>query len=298
MTLTVVILTFNEERHISRAIDSICEVAQHVVVVDSGSSDQTVSIAKSLGADVITNNWVNHATQFNWALGQLPDHTEWVLRLDADEITTPELANEIAVFLEQVQEGINGAIVSRRMTFLGRKIRHGGVFPIRILRLFRHGKGRCEDRWMDEHIIVEGATAELKGEIIDDNLNSLSWWTEKHNGYASREVVDILNLEYDFMPVESVADIRSGQHAGMKRWIKENIYSRLPGGFRAFAYFFYRYFLRLGFLDGKEGLAFHFLQGFWYRFLVDAKLFEVRKYMREEKVDAVKAIKKVLSIEV
>jgi hypothetical protein len=151
---------------------------------------------------------------------------------------------------------------------------------------------------MDEHIIVDGETAEFSGEIIDDNLNSLSWWTEKHNAYASREVVDILNLEYGFIPYETVANLKGGQQAGVKRWIKENVYARLPGGFRAFAYFFYRYFVRLGFLDGKEGTAFHVLQGFWYRYLVDMKLHEVKSLMKNSNVDVVTAINDVLGINV
>ena len=151
---------------------------------------------------------------------------------------------------------------------------------------------------MDEHIKVEGKTENFEGEIIDDNLNPLTWWTEKHNGYASREVVDLLNLEFGFMPHETVADLRGGQQAGIKRWLKENIYARLPGGIRAFAYFFYRYVIRLGFLDGKEGAAFHVLQGFWYRYLVDMKLHEVKKYLAQNDVDAVTAINDVLGIKI
>lgn len=188
-------------------------------------------------------------------------------------------------------------VVGRRMAFMGRVIRHGGLFPIRVLRLFRHGKGRCEDRWMDEHIKVAGQVADLSGEILDDNLNSLTWWTEKHNAYASREVVDLLNLEFGFLPRDAPADLGPGQ-AGRKRWLKERVYARLPGGLRALAYFLYRYILRGGFLDGREGLAFHVLQGFWYRFLVDAKLAEVRGVMRRDGRDAPAAIREALGMDV
>jgi len=151
---------------------------------------------------------------------------------------------------------------------------------------------------MDEHIIVEGATTEFAGEIIDDNRNSLTWWTEKHNAYASREVVDLLNLEYGFMVHETVAELRRGSQAGVKRWLKEKVYARLPGGVRAFTYFVYRYVVRLGFLDGKEGTAFHVLQGFWYRYLVDMKMHEVKTYMRRNDMDVVNAIWVVLGIDV
>ena len=296
MTLTVVILTYNEELHIARAIESIRALADHILVVDSGSTDATIAIARELGGTVLENPWVNHATQLNWAIDHVPEGTDWIMRLDADEVVLPDLAREIAQRLPTMAKEIDGIYVSRRMTFLRRPIRWGGVFPVRVLRLFRAGAGRCEMRWMDEHILVRGATADFDGELIDDNYNSLTWWTEKHNAYASREVVDILNREYGFMPYETIADLRGARQAGVKRWLKENVYAQLPGGLRAAGYFFYRYALRLGFLDGTAGTAFHVLQGFWYRYLVDMKLHEVKMAMRNEKLDVVSAIHKVLGI--
>lgn len=298
MTLTVVILTKNEERHIARAIASTAPIADRVLVVDSGSSDQTVKLAKESGAEVLVHSFINQAQQFNWALEQLSTDTEWVFRLDADEVVSDGLATEITTTLRSFSQDVTGVYISRRMNFLGRPIRWGGVFPVRVLRLFRHGRGRCENRWMDEHILVDGETAEFQCEIVDDNLNSLAWWTEKHNAYASREVVDLLNLEYSFMMHETVANIGSGQQAGVKRWIKEQVYARLPGGVRALMYFLYRYVIRLGFLDGKEGTAFHVLQGFWYRYLVDMKLHEVKAYMQRTSVDVTIAIRDVLGIHV
>ncbi len=295
--LTVVILTRDEERHIARAIASVRAIAGHVLVADSGSTDRTVAIAQGLGAEVRSNPWRNHATQFNWALDQLPPNSGWVLRLDADEIVSADLARQIAETLPGLAPDVDGVTVGRRMAFLGRPIRHGGLFPIRVLRLFRQGRGRCEDRWMDEHIKVAGRVAHLAGELLDDNLNSLTWWTAKHNSYASREVVDILNLDHGFMAHDTVAALGGGQ-AGTKRWLKEKVYARLPGGLRALAYFLYRYILRGGFLDGREGLAFHVLQGFWYRFLVDAKLAEVRAHMRKTGTPAPEAIRVVLGIDV
>jgi glycosyltransferase involved in cell wall biosynthesis len=295
--IAVVILTFNEERHLARAMASVEAFADQIYVIDSGSSDSTVEIARSLGAHVLVNPFVTQAQQFNWALDQLPRETQWVLRLDADEIVTPPLAEEISAQVPDFSPDIDGVFVSRCMTFMGRPIRYGGVFPIRILRLFRYGRGRCENRWMDEHILVDGGTAELRGEILDDNRHSLSWWTNKHNNYASREVVELLNLEHRFMSSDATKILGGGQ-VGRKRWLKERVYARLPGGLRAFVYFLYRYVARGGFLDGYEGTAFHFLQGFWYRYLVDAKLHEVRCHMRTRDVDAVTAIKEMLGINV
>ncbi len=298
MSLTVVMLTFNEEVHVARAIGSVSRIADRVLVVDSRSTDRTVEIAAGLGASVAHHDWVNYATQFNWALDQLPPDTDWVLRLDADEIVSEALADEIASRLPGLADDVAGVFVSRRMAFLRRPIRHGGVFPVRVLRLFRAGRGRCENRWMDEHILVTGGIQDFRGEILDDNLNTLTWWTAKHNSYASREAVDLLNLEHRFMPMDTISDLWSGRQAGTKRWIKERIYARLPIGLRAFAFFSYRYFIRLGFLDGTEGTAFHVLQCFWFRFLVDLKVAEVRRYMDRENADIETAIERVLGIRV
>jgi glycosyltransferase involved in cell wall biosynthesis len=296
VNLVAIILTLNEAQHLSRCITSLKDIATDIVVVDCFSTDATLDIARAYGAKVIQREWVNYATQFNWALTQLDPTTDWVLRIDADEFLTPELSAEIQARLPTLGHKIDGVYCSRCMTFQGRMIRHGGLFPVRVLRLFRYGRGKCENRWMDEHIKVAGPTVDFQGELIDDNLNSLTWWTAKHNNYASREAVDLLNLEYGFMPYDSVACLRAGSQAGMKRWIKEMVYARLPGGLRAFAYFFYRYVIRLGFLDGQIGTRFHFLQGFWYRYLVDAKVAEVKRYMKTSGADVVTAIERVLGV--
>lgn len=298
LKVIAIILTLNEERHLRRCIESVKGVVDEVLVMDCYSSDSTLDIANELGARVIQRAWVNHANQFNFALTQLEQDVDWVLRIDADEYLTPVLATEIRENLASLPKNVEGVYLPRRMAFLGKLITHGGVFPVRILRLFRNGAGECENRWMDEHIKVTGPTVNFKNELIDDNLNSLTWWVDKHNKYASREVVDMLNLEYGFMPHDTVASLSDGSQTSFKRWVKENVYSRLPSGFRAFAYFCYRYFLRLGFLDGKEGTAFHVLQGFWYRYLVDAKLAEVKRYMKANGCTAPAAIKDVLQIEV
>ena len=281
----------------ARAIRSVQRVADRILVVDSGSTDNTVAIAREYGAEVLVHPFVTQAKQFNWALDQLPEDTDWIFRLDADEIVSPQLARSLEHTLPRLPSTVAGASVSRRMAFLRRPIRWGGVFPVQITRVLSYGRGRSEDRWMDEHILLDGQEVCLDGELLDDNLNPLDWWIDKHNAYASREVVDILNQEHGFMPRETVANLRGGEQVGIKRWIKENVYWRLPGGFRAFAYFSYRYFIRLGFLDGKEGIAFHVLQGFWYRYLVDIKLNEVKTHLKNRDIDVETAIRDVLGID-
>jgi len=296
--ITFVILTRDEAIHIERAIASAAPVSRHVLVVDSGSTDGTIELARNAGAEVLQNRWINYATQFNWALENLPSDTEWVFRLDADEFLTDRLCGEIAEKLAEVAQTAAGINISRYMNFCRGKVRFGGLFPVRVTRLFRPGKGRCENRWMDEHIVIDGPTIDFSGEIVDDNLKPLSWWIDKHNAYASREVVDLLNREFGFMESDPGTSLQEGSQARKKRWIKDHLYSRMPGGLRALAYFLYRFVIRLGFLDTREGRMFHVLQGFWYRYLVDAKMHEVKAYMDEHQTDVVSAIGAVLKIDV
>lgn len=270
--LTAIILTLDEAQHIARAIRSVRAVATRVVVVDSGSTDDTVKIATAHGAEVLVNPWINYATQFNWALDNAGIDTAWTLRLDADEVVEPGLAVALRAFLAAPGNAV-GATVDRRIDFLGRAMRWGGVYPVRQLRVWRSGRGRCESRWMDEHVAVDGAVVHVRGgDLADVNLNNLGWWTAKHNGYATREAIDEL--------LRAPADTGVAGQARIKRWIKHNVYHRLPLGSRALAYFIYRYVVRLGFLDGWPGLIFHALQGGWYRFLVDAKIAEIRSLMK------------------
>ena len=298
MKLVAIILTLNEEQHLPRCLVSLDDVVDGILVADSFSTDDTLSIAETHGARVVQHPFLNQSSQFNWALTQLDEDTDWVLRIDADEYLTPELAEEIKEKLTNIDPDIDGIYCGRCMKFQGKMIRFGGLFPIRVLRLFRYGRGECENRWMDEHIKVSGTTANFMSNIIDDNLNSLTWWTAKHNNYASREAVDLLNLKYSFMPQDSVASLKTGNQVGVKRWLKESVYVRMPRGLRAFAYFFYRYFLRLGFLDGSMGTVFHVLQGFWYRYLVDAKVAEVERHMNQHNCDSKTAIVQVLGIKI
>ncbi len=166
---------------------------------------------------------------------------------------------------------------------MGRWIKHGTRYPLVLLRIWRTGKGHIEQRWMDEHIIVEeGKTTTFDHDFNDHNLHNISWWTEKHNKYATREAIDVLNRQYRLFNSAEAKVIPHGlSQAGFKRIIKERIYNALPVFSGPLLYFLYRYFIRLGFLDGKEGAAYHFLQGFWYRFLVQAKVMELDRELKK-----------------
>lgn len=289
--IQIIVLTFNEQVHLERCLASMEPLQASVLVIDSFSQDDTEAIAKRLGAKFVTNKFVNQAQQFNFALSLLDTDVQWVLRVDADEYLTDELVRSIQGAIHG-SNNYSGYSVKRRMTFGGKIMRHGGVFPVEVVRLFRRGRGVCEERWMDEHIVVDGPVGQLDGELIDDNLKSLTWWIEKHNLYSNREAVEVLKLKYG----SRVFEKSIGGSAGLKRFIKERVYSKLPVVPKVLAYFLYRYVIRLGFLDGKEGFAFHFLQGFWYRYLVEAKVQEVERCMRRTNVDLNEAIEELLEI--
>lgn len=297
MKLTVLVLTFNEELHLARCLQNILPLTSDIVVVDCFSQDQTIAIAKQYGARVLERAWENnHSTQVNWALTQLPADTEWVMRIDADEYLTSDLITQIKEVLPTLASDVEGVTCIRKMVFQGKLIEHGGVGANRVMRIFRYGKGQSEARWMDEHIKIGGRSVNLSGVLIDDNLRPLSWWIEKHNNYSSREAVDLLNLKYRFSGTNSVVSLKSSTSIGTKRWIKENIYAKLPGGLRAWTYYVWRYIFMMGFLDGAKGAQFHFLQALWYRSLVDAKVAEVERYIAEKRVSPAEAIQEVLGI--
>ncbi|EOU1826575.1 glycosyltransferase family 2 protein [Clostridium perfringens] len=286
--LTVVILTKNEENNLRKCIESFKGIVKRFVIVDSYSTDNTKKLCKELNKDVnldfYENKFIDHATQFNWGLKNTNITTKWTMRIDADEELTDELVYEINSKLDLVDENINGIILKRRVYFMGRWIKHGGKYPELLLRIFRTGYGKCEQKLMDEHIVIsEGKLEVFKNDIIDNNNKSLEWWTHKHNWYSNREVLDYQNKVKSNYSDNLINDeINKGQ-ASRKRFIKNNGYYKLPLFFRAHIYFIYRYYIRLGFLDGTEGKIYHFLQAYWYRFLVDAKIYECEKFSIEIK---------------
>jgi len=276
MSLAVVILTYNEERHISRAIASIAAIASEIFVVDSFSTDRTVALATAQGATVLQNKFINYARQFQWALDNAPITASWIMRLDADEVIEPDLAARIRTELPHLSPGIVGVSLKRKHIFLGRWIRHGGRYPLVLLRIWRRGHGRIENRWMDEHMIVWGGrTVTLDGGFCDHNLNDLTFFTDKHNRYATREAVDVINQRRTLFSRDVDLTEKGSRQAAIKRWIKERLYNRIPYQISVPAYFLFRMIFQFGFLDGKQGLVYHGLQGLWYRFLVGAKVDEL-----------------------
>jgi glycosyltransferase involved in cell wall biosynthesis len=274
--LSAIILTYNEEANIAECLESLRGLANEVFVVDSYSTDKTLEIARKYSEKIYQHPFVDYGKQRNWAQKNLPILNEWVLHLDADERVSPELAGEIRDVLKNGSNEVNGFLIRKKTIFLGRWIKHGGHYPVYHLRLFRRDKGRCEDRRYDQHFLCEGMVSRLKSDLIEQNQVDLTDWTNRHNRWASAEAEEFMACE----KVGQVEEVFLGNPIQRRRWLKNKVFNQSPLFIRSFLYFLYRYFLRLGFLDGKEGLIFHLLQGFWFRFLVDAKIYAYRKTVR------------------
>lgn len=287
LDITTIILTYNEELHIRRCLENVCPFSKKVYVIDSPSTDKTVGICKEFAnVEVVEHKYPgNQAEQFNWALDNCMIDTEWILRIDADEYLLPELVNEIEDKLPHLPKEITGIELKRRHIFMGKWVKHG-IYPVIMMRMCRTGCGRYADRLMDEHMVLsQGKSIILDNDFCDHSLINISDYCRKHIDYAQREAAVVLDEMYalttDSM-VKGLSDLREDESLGKQaegKHKKKNKYNSLPLFWRSFAYFILRYILKGGFLDGKEGFIFAFIQGWWYRMMVDAKVYEVRKWM-------------------
>ena len=267
--ITAIILTKDEELNIERCIRSVAPIADRIVVVDSGSRDGTVTIARSLGAEIYTHPFEHYAAQFNWALDNVDVRTTWVYRIDADECVPEALQQEI---LQQCalhrDDDVNGFLMKHRLHFLGRDLLHGGAYPFRKITVFKPAFGRFEHRAMGDHVVLSaGRCGEFENDCIHYDFKSLSAFVDKHNSYAAREV-------RDYYDRRAAAQQTLYAQAERTKRLRDGLYYRLPPFFRARLYYWYRYYIRLGFLDGTPGRIYAFLQAYFYRYLVDAKLYE------------------------
>ncbi len=285
LELSVIVLTYNEERNLPDCLKSVKGWTKEIFVVDSGSDDRTLEIAKKFGAAVFRHRFETHAKQWDWALASLPISTQWILAIDADQLVSPQLASEIKNLLvcaSQLQQ-VHGAFIRRRQVFRNRWIRHGGYYPKYLLKLFRRDKVRIDyNDLVDHHFYVDGPLVKLKHDLIESNRkeDDISFWVEKHNRYAALFAQE----EYDWRNHSNFGLLKHrlfGNPDERTLWLK-SVWYRLPLYVRPALYFFYRYFLRLGFLDGKQGFIFHFLHSFWFRLLVDINLDELRKQLNLE----------------
>ena len=266
---TAIILTRNEEIHIERCIRSLRGVVSEILVVNSFSSDATVRIASGLGAIVRQREFKSHSDQLSWAISQVPNSTEWIMKVDADEALDATLGTELLETIPSLPPQVCGLEFLLRDHFCGQPIRFGGRGRMYLMRMWRRDAALVENRWMDEHIVLtRGETRRSKGGLLHHNEKSISEWTAKHIGYASREAIDVLSRRYGFLA-------GGDSNAGAPQDFKQRLYYGVGGSVAPLLFFVYRYVIRLGFLDGPRGYLFHFLQGYWYRTLVAAKLLEL-----------------------
>lgn len=269
---TAIILTKNEEKNIVDCLKSMQGFAKRCVVVDCGSTDATVSLAREQGADVYTHEFEYYARQFNWGIDNCDVDTEWIIRLDADERFTPELCAELEELISTAAPDMNGITIEADFFFLGRCMKHGPRNKRKMM-LFKRAYGRIEDRRRDAHsVISEGVSASAKHRFLHYDFKNLDNYIKRYNWYATREMQDYV----DFTRGAST-EINTDKAIAAHRKKKFGIYYKLPRYFRAWAWFIYNYVFRLGFLDGREGLVFCYLECYWYRLLVDAKIFEYEK---------------------
>ena len=274
MDIAVVILTKDEKLHIGRCLERIAALLpRQVFVVDCFSTDGTQRIVEEQNdkigqthfiISVVEHEWPgNQAAQFQWALDNLPIETKWILRLDADEYLTDELIAEIKDKLPRLEDDVDGVVLKRRhvVGWLGNRWIKRGMYPTKILRLFRKGHGRSDMKIMDEHIVVQRRVVEFENDFVDHSLISFEEWKEKHRNYAKREAQSYL----------------SGERSTGEKAAKKDAYYKLPRYLRAVAYFCIRYFLKLGFLDGVAGFRWHFWQGLWYRWIVDREIGRMKR---------------------
>ncbi len=281
LPVSVIVPVRNEARNLPRCLESLAQFGE-VYVIDSQSTDDTVAIAQSRGAKVVQFHYAGGwPKKRQWAIDTLPFAYDWILLLDADELLTPELVEEIR---RAVQDpGVYGYSIRLQLYFLGRVLRHCDA-SFWKLSLFRRGRGRFECRLKDqdasmadieihEHAVVDGPTAELRNALVHHNVDSLSRYILKHNEYSNWEARVLLRAEGDseYDSQEMSADL-FGTQAQRRRWLKRNLY-RLPGS--PVLLFLYRYVFRLGFLDGVPGMiycAFQAVQMFHSK----AKIYELR----------------------
>lgn len=269
--LTVVILTYNESIHITRAIQNVSGWADHIIVLDSYSQDDTVKVAQALSAEVIFRKFDNYKNQRQYAIDYCKNLTDWMFFLDADEYLLDELKHEIQIKLS-IPSDVTGYYICRRAIFMNKWIKYGGYYPTYLLRLFRP-KTASLDEEINEHVTVQGRIEKLQHDFVDHSLKNIEFWITKHNHYTNLEAQDLWIAKTE---KQKSKGLRLRIQVERKKWIRENIWNHLPLLLKPFLYFTYRYFIRFGFLDGKEGLIYHSLQGGWRYFMVDVKYLEMR----------------------
>ena len=271
-SLCIIILTFNEEINIRKCLESIKNFADEIIIIDSFSNDKTKSICENYKVKFVQNKFINQAKQFNWALSNVEIKSKWIMRLDADEEVTENLAREIKININSESKN-NGFYICRKLIWCGKWIKYGGIYPLWLARIFKKGTAVYEER-TEEHLLIDGKTGKIKGDLLENNLkNKIEYFTIKHLETAKGEVREIFDKSFD----KNITSDKTLNKIRIRRFFKINFFNKTPLFLRSLFYFIYRYIFRLGFLDGKEGFTFHFFQAFWYRMFIDMLVDEKKK---------------------
>ena len=274
----------NEERNIAACLDSVIGWAADIVVVDSGSVDRTIALCRERGVETLAHPYVDHRSQMSWAMASVPWKHDWLLLLDADHIVTVELKREIEQMLQQDNGSVHGFYNPHRQYFRNRLVRG---LKTEYLQLVRRTHARMDDsELVDFRIIVDGPTGTLSGAIIESNQNELDidFWIDKHQKFARRTAIEeILRAEKVLAWSNSLRPRLLG-NPDERMILLKTVWYRMPLYVRPVLFFFYRYLLRLGFLDGWNGLVFHGFQAFWFRLLVDVNIAEYRRQLAQNEV--------------
>jgi glycosyltransferase involved in cell wall biosynthesis len=246
--IDIMIPTFNEADHIAETVANARELGD-VYVLDSISTDGTQQLARDAGATVVERAFTNYSDQKNWGLDHLPFTGDWIFILDADERLMPALRAEIKTKLARVSR-IRGYYVNRVVIFMGKPIRHGGLYPSWNLRLFRRGMARYEERRVHEHMVCNGPTDYLHAEMLHLRRESLSRYLEKHIRYAELESEEWVKWRKGESTMGSSTSLFKDVLA-LRQWVRRNVWPRLPG--RPLWRFMYMFFFRFGFMDGLPG---------------------------------------------
>jgi glycosyltransferase involved in cell wall biosynthesis len=280
--VSAVVLTYNEEVNIEACLRSVAGWSQEIFVLDSGSTDHTLDICHKYTHLVNFHPYVDHVSQWDWVLKNLPLTSEWIMPLDADHVITEKLKQQIIEVMSNPDPLVDGYYSRHQYYFWGATMRG---FKEYSLRLFRRCKTRIDhSELVDFRFVVDGKTKLLSGATLEINKKetSIDFWVDKHQKFSSR------------MAVEEVLRISGGLDWSMRPrllgnpdermiWLK-NVWYRFPLYMRPFIFFFYRYILRLGFLDGTTGFIYHFLHAFWFRLMVDIKINELRQRLARGEV--------------
>jgi glycosyltransferase involved in cell wall biosynthesis len=268
--VSVIILTLNEEANIEHCLRSIYGWSDNIHVVDSFSEDGTVRLAMKYTRNIHKVKEAHWADLRNWAMRTLQLKYDWVLFLDADERLTEELKREISEVLKASPEE-NGFYIKRRFIFMGRWLKHGGLYP-KVLRLFRHKFAEYIAEGDVEYAKVKGKVSSLKNDMAHEDKKGISRWIEKHNKISDRAAKQYWKGKDPLLMEQRKGSEIEGRG---RIWIKETVWKKIPLLLRSPITFFYQYVFRLGFLDGLEGLIYHLLQAFWYRLLIYVKVREL-----------------------